>query len=74
MSEFNRRKFVKNASVITAGLGLALDSRSVLKEIKKEPLFEISLAEWSLNRSLFSKKMDNLVGSTWASPPGGRCR
>ncbi len=27
---------------------------------KKEPLFKISLAQWSLNKSLFGKKLDNL--------------
>lgn len=59
MSELNRRTFVKNTSVIAAGLGLAFKNRTSDHGIKA-PLFEISLAEWSLNRSLFAKKIDNL--------------
>ena len=56
----HRRDFL----VQTAALGAAaVLSRSLLADEKKEgdaPLFKISLAEWSLNRSLFGKKIDNL--------------
>jgi L-ribulose-5-phosphate 3-epimerase len=43
---------------IVAGAA-ALSARRVLAE-EKEPLFKISLAEWSLHRTLFDKKLDNL--------------
>ena len=59
MSTLNRRKFVKNASVIAAGMGISFKPDPATEK-SKAPLFEISLAEWSLNRSLFAKKMDNL--------------
>ena len=31
-----------------------------VKEVVKKPFFDISLAQWSLNRSIFGGKMDNL--------------
>jgi len=45
------RGLAAGAAVLGAGGVLAAD---------KEPLFKISLAEWSLNRMLFGKKLDNL--------------
>jgi sugar phosphate isomerase/epimerase len=58
---FNRRSFLKSAAAAGAavGLGTASGSLSIAAEDKK-PLFKISLAEWSLHRTLFDKKMDNL--------------
>src|SRR5262245_30665003 len=58
---FNRRSFLKSAAAAGAavGLGTAPGSFSFAAEDKK-PLFKISLAEWSLHRTLFDKKMDNL--------------
>jgi L-ribulose-5-phosphate 3-epimerase len=53
----HRRDFL----AATAGLALAGLTRAdkVVEETKK-PLFDISLAEWSFNKSLFGKKMTNL--------------
>lgn len=59
MSEFNRRNFIKKSAIAATGLGLALNSQAQGKG-KSEPLFKISLAEWSINRSLFKKKTDHL--------------
>lgn len=61
-TSWNRRDFVKTAGA--AGLGLALGaapaSRLLAAPAAKEPLFKISLAEWSLNRAIFGGKLDNL--------------
>lgn len=55
----NRREFLSIAGTLAAGLGVsALASRSLAAE--PDPLFRISLAEWSFNRALFGKKMDHL--------------
>ena len=59
MSDFNRRDFIKKSAIAATGLGLALNSHAKMKD-KAEPLFKISLAEWSINRSLFAKKTDHL--------------
>jgi len=59
MPDVNRRDFLKKSTLAATGLGLALHSQA--KENKKiEPLFKISLAEWSINRSLFKGKIDHL--------------
>jgi L-ribulose-5-phosphate 3-epimerase len=56
-TNLSRREFVQKAA---AGAGaIALTGGAALAEPKK-PKFKISLAEWSLNRALFGKKMDNL--------------
>lgn len=53
--EQTRRTFVKGvamaATVATVGGSLGAD---------KKPLYDISLAEWSLHKTLFGKKMDHL--------------
>ena len=70
-SPADRRKFLKTAAAstagawgIAAGLGLSgLDFQTneafAFQEIKK-PLFKISLAQWSLHRTLQAGKLDNL--------------
>lgn len=54
----NRRNFIKSAGLATAAIGFGLPQLSF--SMKKEELFKISLAEWSLNRPLFAGKMDHL--------------
>ncbi|MEP2349250.1 MAG: twin-arginine translocation signal domain-containing protein, partial [Algoriphagus sp.] len=54
-----RRNFLKTAGLATAAIGLGLPQLAVASK-KVDPLFKISLAEWSLNRQLFSGKMDHL--------------
>jgi sugar phosphate isomerase/epimerase len=67
----NRRAFLQRTGLLAAGLGLgevtSLSAEEKEKSKKKSkskskshPLFHISLAEWSLHRALFAKKMDNL--------------
>lgn len=56
---YNRRNFIKKSALAAAALGLApVISKSAMEN--NEPLFKISLAQWSLNPLLFGKKMDNL--------------
>lgn len=55
----NRRNFLKTSSLATAALGLGLPEFS-FGRTKADPIFKISLAQWSLNPLLFGGKMDNL--------------
>ncbi|MEX0586578.1 MAG: sugar phosphate isomerase/epimerase family protein [Pirellulales bacterium] len=57
MYETTRRGFVQSA---VGGLAMAALSGNELLADEKPPLFEISLAEWSLHKTLFGKKLDNL--------------
>jgi sugar phosphate isomerase/epimerase len=43
-----------------AAIGLGTAAGPLLAKEGRNPLFEISLAEWSLHRTLFDKKLDNL--------------
>ncbi|MDR7132321.1 sugar phosphate isomerase/epimerase [Algoriphagus sp. 4150] len=54
-----RRTFLKSAGLATATIGLGIPQMA-FSSIKVDPLFKISLAEWSLNKQLFSGKMDHL--------------
>jgi L-ribulose-5-phosphate 3-epimerase len=53
----HRRDFLKHSAGLAAGFGLAAaaDARQ-----DKPLLFQISLAQWSLHKALFGKKLDNL--------------
>lgn len=57
----HRRQFLKTSAHLTAGLAaggwLACAAQAA---DDKKPLYKISLAEWSLNRALFGKKLDHL--------------
>lgn len=55
-SSMNRRSFLGTSAGLAA---VAMASRSVFAA-PVEAKFEISLAEWSLHKTLFDKKMDNL--------------
>lgn len=57
-----RRTFIK-ATIALAGIGLSsslLDNTARAAERGGEPLFKISLAEWSLHRTLFSGRLNHL--------------
>jgi L-ribulose-5-phosphate 3-epimerase len=57
----DRRHFLHQAAGLTAGLGLGATALPLAaREAKKEPPFLISLAQWSLHRALFDKKLDPL--------------
>jgi L-ribulose-5-phosphate 3-epimerase len=54
-----RRAFLKQAAQASAAVGITtLTTDSLLAAPK--PLFQISLAQWSLHKALFAKQLDNL--------------
>lgn len=53
-----RRRFVQNIATLAAGVSVA--PSLFAKNLAAKPVFEISLAEWSLHKALFGKKMTNL--------------
>ena len=52
-----RRRFLKNSAAITGGVRIVgLNSAAISGySSSKDPLFKISLAEWSLNKSIYGK-------------------
>jgi sugar phosphate isomerase/epimerase len=59
-STINRRYFLGQSAMLAAEVGLISMAGEQLYAAEKEPLFRISLAQWSLHRTLFDKKLDNL--------------
>ena len=55
-----RRKFIKDASFLLGGLSLPAIGSSFFSNCSNQQSFKISLAEWSLHRELYSKKIDHL--------------
>src|SRR5690606_27424184 len=57
----NRRLFLKQLGVGALGLtALPAFAEASLFEAKKKMFFDISLAQWSLHKTLFAGKLDNL--------------
>jgi sugar phosphate isomerase/epimerase len=54
----SRRHFLQQAATVAAAAAIA--PQVVAHELASSLFFEISLAEWSLHKALFSKKIDNL--------------
>lgn len=54
-----RREFIKQAAQTAAALGITTMASEALTAAPK-PLFQISLAQWSLHKTLFAKQLDNL--------------
>ncbi|MEX0612955.1 MAG: sugar phosphate isomerase/epimerase family protein [Pirellulales bacterium] len=60
-SSYDRRAFLKSTAAAGAALGFGTATHTALSAAEKgKPLFNISLAEWSLHRTLFDGKLDNL--------------
>ncbi len=55
-----RREFLTSTGMMAAGLAVTGLSANVASAADAKPLYEISLAQWSLHHSLFGGKMDNL--------------
>lgn len=55
MHTVSRRDFLKTSAALGTAAALPLAGRAA-----DQPLFDISLAQWSLNRALFGKKLDPL--------------
>ena len=66
--EHNRRDFLKKIGMATASYGLLATFPEILTgcssastiEVSKKEFFQISLAQWSLHKALFSGQLDNL--------------
>ncbi|MEX0978046.1 MAG: sugar phosphate isomerase/epimerase family protein [Pirellulales bacterium] len=58
-TNLNRRSFLQHSAVAASGLSLAAAPRLAVAE-ENPPLFKISLAEWSLHKTLFAGKLSNL--------------
>ncbi|MGD9720977.1 MAG: sugar phosphate isomerase/epimerase family protein [Pirellulales bacterium] len=56
----DRRRFLQRSVAATTALGLSALSGAAQAAAPTSPKFKISLAEWSLHRSLFGGKMTNL--------------
>ncbi|MSR60736.1 MAG: sugar phosphate isomerase/epimerase [Planctomycetaceae bacterium] len=56
----DRREFLKHSTLVAAACSVVGLVGTTLGADEKKPLFQISLAEWSLNKSLFGGKLDNL--------------
>jgi sugar phosphate isomerase/epimerase len=64
----NRRTFMKSAALAAAGLSAgklasakdSLDNPTFQEHPERELFFDISLAQWSLNKKLFGGELDNL--------------
>ncbi|MBI1766710.1 MAG: TIM barrel protein [Acidobacteria bacterium] len=54
-----RRAFIKQAAQTGAVFGITALTKETLSAAPK-PLFQISLAQWSLHKALFAKQLDNL--------------
>src|SRR5262245_17368589 len=59
-STIDRRYFLGQSAMLAAEVGLISMAGEQLYAGEKELLFRISLAQWSLHRTLFDKKLDNL--------------
>ncbi len=51
---------LKATAALSAGLGATMFARTPLWAAEKEPLFKLSLAEWSLHRTLRGGKLTNM--------------
>ncbi len=65
-SKLNRNDFLKRSVILFGGFALAGINSNLLLKNKQSPLFKISLAEWSLHRSIRSGKIDHLDFSSLA--------
>ncbi len=59
MMKIARRTFLYQSSAVAAGLAVGAQTLAAKAE-DKAPLFKISLAQWSLHKTLFSGKLNNL--------------
>lgn len=56
----SRREFLKNSARSAAALAAVPMLANFASAADQTPLYEISLAEWSLHKTLFGKKLDHL--------------
>ena len=56
----HRRSFLRNSAALSATFAFAALGGNQIHAAEKKSLFKISLAEWSLNKAIFGKKLDHL--------------
>ena len=56
----DRRSFLERSAIVAAEVGLMSLAGKSIYAGGQEPLFRISLAEWSFHRTLFAGKLDHL--------------
>lgn len=56
----DRRHFLKNTGLFLGGVSLLTERAMAADDKKDDPMYSISLAEWSLHKLLFSGKMNHL--------------
>jgi len=56
----DRRQFITASATALAGFGVSAANAPLSAMARTDPLYEISLAQWSLHRALFEGEMDNL--------------
>ncbi len=57
----DRRKFLQQLTGLAAGMaGVSILNKSAWAAPTSKSFFEISLAQWSLHKTIFAKKLDNL--------------
>ena len=59
-SHFSRRRFLQATGGLVAGAAIPFSAGRILAADDKKELFKISLAQWSLNKALFGRKLDHL--------------
>lgn len=58
--QITRREFLSHTTSLAAGAGLASALGCASLRTARKPLFEISIAEWSLHRALFDGKINHV--------------
>lgn len=57
----DRRKFLQQLTGLAAGVaGVSVLTKGAWAAAPAKPFFEISLAQWSLHKTIYAKKLDNL--------------
>jgi sugar phosphate isomerase/epimerase len=69
-STFSRRQFSRTLLAAGASAAMLPVAQTLRAAQGDEPLFKISLAEWSLHKALFAGKMDNLDFAKYAKTAG----
>ncbi len=59
-SNLDRREFVQTAMTSIAAGGILTASQAMAADEPKQPLYKVSVAEWSLHNAIFGKQLDNL--------------
>ena len=74
MSQYTtRRQFLAVSASVTSAMGIAHLTGLKLNAADDKPLYEISLAQWSLHKTLYDGKLDNLDFAKTAKRQSRQC-